>query len=287
MKVIKTAEEMRAYSRQQRKEGNRIGFVPTLGSLHPGHASLIEKSVSDCGCTVVSIFLNPLQFDSETDLEHYPVTFEEDLSLCKKLGVDAVFAPDEQEMYHGGSAIMISVALLGDKLCGLSRPGHFRGVLLVVAKLFNIVDPDTAYFGEKDIQQLTIIRQLIRDLSFGIELVPMPLIREEDGLALSSRNKHLSAEERKSALKLSKTLALVSERVRGFEEDPEEDELTVNELLAEFAEDLVTDPLIELDYFDAVDLVTLDDVTSVRKGMIFAIAAYVGETRLIDNWIYR
>lgn len=287
MEVFNKISEMREYSRQKRKEGKSIGFVPTLGSLHAGHESLILKSIADCDCTIVSVFLNPIQFDNESDLDRYPVSIEDDLDVCRSLGVDAVFAPDAGEMYGEGSLVMFSVAKLADTLCGMSRPGHFRGVLTVVAKLFNIVEPDFAFFGEKDIQQLVIIRQLIHDLDYAVTLVPVPLVRDEDGLALSSRNKHLSRKERDTALLISRTLTRVMERVRSLEKDSDIEPIKAVDILAEFAEDLVSDPNLELDYFSAVDSYSLNDVAEVRRGTIFAIAAWVGKTRLIDNWIYR
>lgn len=286
MKVFKKIDEIRDFSRNMRKEGRTIGFVPTMGAIHSGHRALISRSVEECGCTVVSIFLNPVQFDRNEDLESYPETMEEDLALCRKEGVDAVFAPTEEEMYGGGSLVMISIAHLGDKLCGMSRPGHFRGVMLVVAKLLNIVEPDSAYFGEKDIQQLAIVKRLVRDLDFPVNIVPVPLVRGDDGLAFSSRNRNLSSSEHTSALKLNRTLQNIKERVVSGGES-RDDELSVSDILADVAEDLVTDPDIELDYLAAVDSDTLDDITVVRKGTIFAVAAYIGQTRLIDNWIYR
>lgn len=284
VEVFKAIDDMRRFSRSMRKQGKKIGFVPTLGAIHEGHRVLIGRSVEECGCTVVSIFLNPTQFDRKDDLENYPEFLEKDLAACRKDGVHAVFAPSEKEMYRGGSLVMISIAHLADKLCGMSRPGHFRGVMLIVAKLLNIVEPDTAYFGEKDIQQLIIVKRMVQDLDFPVEIAPVPLVRAKDGLALSSRNENLTPSQHKSALKLNKAL----ERIRELIEQAASDEdLSVSDILGEAAESLVSDPAIELDYFAAVDMDTLDDVTDIRKGTIFALAAYVGETRLIDNWIYR
>ena len=284
MEIFRTINDIRGFSREMKKKGKTVGFVPTLGALHDGHRALIKMSVEECSSTVVSIFLNPAQFDREYDLESYPETFEKDLAMCRKENVDAVFAPSEEEMYGRGSLVMISIAHLADRLCGMSRPGHFRGVMLVVAKLLNIIEPDTAYFGEKDIQQLTIIKRLVSDLDFPVSIVAVPLVRADDGLALSSRNKNLSSSEHKTALKLNMTLQRIRERVESSENNKR---ISVSEILAEVAEDLVSDPAIELDYLAAVDAETLEDVTAVRKGVIFAVAAYVGETRLIDNWIYR
>lgn len=279
-------EAMRAFTRAARAAGKTVGFVPTMGALHEGHATLIKRCAAECGTTVVSIFVNPAQFDREEDLVKYPRTLETDAVICQGHGADAVFAPDEKEMYRGGSMVLVDMAIFADKLCGITRPGHFRGVMLVVAKLFNIVQPDAAYFGEKDYQQLTIIRQLVRDLNFPVRIVPVPLVREVDGLALSSRNKRLTPKERETALKLSQALMGIKKRIDEAE-GKHADLPTVSELLAEYAEELVSDPAIELDYFDAVDAETLTDVTEVRKGMVFALAAWVGQTRLIDNWIYR
>jgi len=287
MEVIETIDEMRRFSRAARREGRTIGFVPTLGALHDGHRALIRRSVSECDCTVVSIFLNPAQFDREEDLRTYPRTLERDCGICRGEGVDAVFGPSEKEMYRDGSMVMISIAHFADRLCGMSRPGHFRGVMLVVAKLFNIVEPDVAYFGEKDIQQLIIVKRMVQDLNFPVQIRAVPLVRDKDGLALSSRNARLSASERRTALKLSRTLGRIREMVEEAESRSPGTPLAVSEVLAEVAEDLVSDPGIELDYLAAVDMETLEDVRHVKKGTIFALAAYVGETRLIDNWIYR
>lgn len=278
MKVVSTIEDVRAQVKAWKKEGCTIGYVPTMGYLHEGHASLMERARKENDKVVVSIFVNPMQFGPTEDLASYPRDLEKDSILCEKMGVDLIFHPEPEEMYHEGFSSFVDMTVLTEELCGLSRPVHFRGVCTVVCKFFHIVTPDRAYFGQKDAQQLAVIRHMVDDLSMDIEIVGCLIVREEDGLAKSSRNTYLSAEERKAALILSKSIALGKKMA----EDGEKDATTIVNAMTKLIE---TEPLAKIDYVKAVDGLTMQQIKEVKKPMLVAIAVYVGKTRLIDNFI--
>ena len=279
MKVVTTIDEVRTEVKAWKKEGKSIGFVPTMGYLHEGHGSLISTARKENDKVVVSIFVNPMQFGPTEDLESYPRDLEKDRAFCESLGADLIFHPEPSEMYHEGFSSFVDMSVLTEELCGLSRPVHFRGVCTVVSKLFHIVQPDRAYFGQKDAQQLAVIRHMVDDLNMDIQIVGCPIIREADGLAKSSRNTYLSKEEREAALVLSKSIALG----RGLVEDGETDTAKIVKAMSEFIE---KEPLAKIDYVKAVDGLTMQQIPTVKKPMLVAIAVYIGKTRLIDNFIY-
>lgn len=279
MKIVHTQEEVRQAVRGWRREGLSVGLVPTMGYLHEGHQSLIKKSVEDNDRTVVSVFVNPMQFGEGEDLESYPRDLKKDAALCEETGADLVFNPTPEEMYPEGFCTYVDMNGLTTNLCGKSRPVHFRGVMTVVSKLFNMTTPDRAYFGWKDAQQLCVVKRMARDLSMGLEIVGCPIIREEDGLAKSSRNTYLSSEERKAALILSRTLKLGKKLLDDGERDPEI-------LLAKMKENIETEPLARIDYVQAVDLDKVEDVSEIKGEVLVAMAVYIGKTRLIDNFVY-
>ena len=279
MKVVTTIDEVRTEVKAWKKEGKSIGFVPTMGYLHEGHGSLISTARKENDKVVVSIFVNPMQFGPTEDLESYPRDLEKDSAFCESLGADLIFHPEPSEMYHEGFSSFVDMSVLTEELCGLSRPVHFRGVCTVVSKLFHIVQPDRAYFGQKDAQQLAVIRHMVDDLNMDIQIVGCPIIREADGLAKSSRNTYLSKEEREAALVLSKSIALG----RGLVEDGETDTAKIVKAMSEFIE---KEPLAKIDYVKAVDGLTMQQIPTVKKPMLVAIAVYIGKTRLIDNFIY-
>lgn len=277
MKVIKKIDELRDVLKDFKKEGKSIGLVPTMGFLHKGHASLIKKAVSENDIVVVSDFVNPIQFGPNEDLEAYPRDINADSKLCEDLGADFIFNPEPSEMYHDKKAF-VDIEGLSDNLCGARRAGHFRGVCTVCTKLFNIVGPNRAYFGQKDAQQLSIIKKLVFDLNIPVEIVACPIVREDDGLAMSSRNTYLSADERKAALCLSKAI---------FEgEKMANNGASVGEVLEKMKEIISSEKLAKIDYIQAVDLETIKDVDNFNKDTLIAIAVYIGKTRLIDNFIY-
>jgi len=276
MKICKTIDEMRQASRAARIDGRRLGLVPTMGALHEGHLSLVRTARQRCDSVAVSIFVNPAQFGPTEDFSKYPRSFERDCQLLEVEGVNIVFAPSADEMYPPGSATFITVEGLSEKLCGESRPGHFRGVTTVVAKLFNIVQPDLAVFGQKDSAQAVIIRRMVRDLNFDVEIVVCPIVRERDGLAMSSRNAYLNPQQRKQALVLYRALM----RVQFLSDKGEKD---ARKLIAAALEVMREEPGVRLDYFEVVDRETLDPVADTSKGALVAGAAFVGTTRLIDN----
>ena len=278
MKVVKTIQETREIVAAWRKEGLTVGLVPTMGYLHEGHQSLIAKSVSENDRTVVSVFVNPIQFGPNEDLEAYPRDLERDMQLVETTGGDLIFNPEPSEMYPSHFTSFIDTTETTELLCGAVRPIHFRGVCTVVGKLFNIVRPDRAYFGQKDAQQLATIRRFVRDLDFGIEIVPCPIIREDDGLAKSSRNTYLNAEERQAALILSKSLALGKKAI----EEGEKDAKKVIEIIKS---NLATEPLARVDYVEVVDFENIQRVDTIAGETLVAIAVYIGKTRLIDNFI--
>ena len=275
MKVVKTIKEVRENVKTWKKEGQTVGFVPTMGYLHEGHGSLIKKAREENDKVVVSIFVNPMQFGPTEDLESYPRDLEKDSKFCESLGADLIFNPEPEEMYKDCFSSYVDMSVLTEELCGLSRPVHFRGVCTVVSKLFNIVNPDRAYFGQKDAQQLAIIKHMVQDLNFDIEVIGCPIVREEDGLAKSSRNTYLSSEERKAALILSKTVALGKELAKT--------EKDANKVVEAMKKNIETEPLAKIDYVEAVDALSMAPVEKLEGTCMLAMAVYIGKTRLIDN----
>ena len=282
MIVAKTISEVRAQVREWKKAGLTVGLVPTMGYLHEGHASLVDQAVSLCDKVVASDFVNPTQFGPGEDLESYPRDFEHDCALLESHGCDMVFYPSVDEMYPDGNGRTDTYVEILDEmpkqLCGKTRPIHFRGVCTVVSKLFNIVMPDKAFFGEKDAQQLAVIRRMVRDLSYGIEIVGCPIVRESDGLAKSSRNTYLSPEERKAALILSQAVFLGKKMAEDGQQD-------ADRIVAAMREKIATEPLARIDYVSAVDGVTMMPVHRIEGSVLVAMAVYIGKTRLIDNFI--
>jgi pantoate--beta-alanine ligase len=276
MKICKTIADVRMASRAARLNGKRLGFVPTMGALHEGHLSLVRAANAKCDVVAVSIFVNPLQFGPAEDLAKYPRSFERDRALLEKEGAGILFAPAPEEMYPEGAVTYVVVEGLSEKLCGKSRPGHFRGVTTVVAKLFHIVEPDAAFFGQKDAAQATIIRRMVRDLNLPVEIVVCPIVREPDGLAMSSRNAYLSAPERNSALVLHRALSEVQTRF-------EQGERNAANLIESGKRVLAQEPAVRPDYFEIVDPATLDATQQLSSTALVAVAAFVGKTRLIDN----
>jgi pantoate--beta-alanine ligase len=276
MRVLRTPGEMHAACLELKRAGQRLGFVPTMGALHEGHLSLVRAARARCQAVAVSIFVNPLQFGPNEDLAKYPRTFERDRQLLENEQVDLLFAPSNEDMYPPGAKTVVEVQELSGKLCGRSRPGHFRGVTTVVAKFFNIVAPDAAFFGQKDAAQAAILRRMVRDLDFGIEMVVCPIVREPDGLAMSSRNAYLGPAERKQALVLSRALRRVESLAQGGERRTAPLIEAAHEVFRE-------EPEVRLDYIEIVDNDSLDPVADVSGGALVAVAAFVGSTRLIDN----
>jgi len=276
MKVVESVAGMKALARRWRKDGKTIGLVPTMGYLHEGHLSLVRESKKRADITAVSIFVNPTQFGPKEDFKKYPRDLARDSAYLENGGADCLFHPDAAEIYPPGYRSYVRVEGLEDRLCGRSRPGHFRGVATVVLKLFEIVGPDLAFFGAKDAQQVLIIRRMAADLNLDVEVVTCPIVREADGLALSSRNTYLSAEERKAALSLSTGLRWAEKAVRAGERD-------AGRLVAGIRSVLEAEPLARVDYVEAVDPETLEPVAEVRGEVLLALAAYFGTTRLIDN----
>ncbi|WP_322150486.1 pantoate--beta-alanine ligase [Paratractidigestivibacter sp.] len=280
MQTATTVAEVREQVRAWKREGLTVGLVPTMGYLHEGHKSLIVRAAAENDCVVVSDFVNPTQFGPNEDLESYPRDFDRDCKLCEEAGAALVFHPEPSEMYAPDACTYINMDALTHELCGLTRPIHFRGVCTVVGKLFNIVTPDRAYFGQKDAQQLAVIRRMVRDLNFGIEIVGCPIIREEDGLAKSSRNTYLSPEERTAALCLSRAVFAGQKMV----EDGERDAATVLDAMRAIIE---AEPLAKIDYVKMVDFDSIEQVERIEDAPVLcAMAVYVGKTRLIDNFIY-
>ena len=278
MKIVSTIEEVRAQVSAWKKEGNTVGFVPTMGYLHEGHMSLIDAA-GENDKVVVSIFVNPMQFGPNEDLASYPRDLDHDAKMCEEHGVDLIFHPTPEEMYGDNFYSYVDMNVLTQELCGLSRPVHFRGVCTVVAKLFNIVTPDKAYYGQKDAQQLAIIKRMVKDLNMPLTIVGCPIIREEDGLAKSSRNTYLSPEERKAALVLSRSIFLGKEMVENGERD-------AKKVLAAMTAEIEKEPLAKIDYVKMVDLDTMQQVETIERGILTAIAVYIGKTRLIDNFMF-
>lgn len=278
MKIVETIKEVREQVKEWKKQGLSVGLVPTMGYLHEGHKSLIDRAVAENDKVVVSVFVNPMQFGPTEDLESYPRDMERDVALCENAGAALVFHPEPSEMYEDDFSSFVDMNTLTGGLCGKTRPIHFRGVCTVVAKLFNIVTPDRAYFGQKDAQQLAVIRHMVSDLSFGIEIVGCPIIREKDGLAKSSRNTYLSTEERNAALILSQSL----KEGKALVEAGEKDAAKIKKVITD---KINTEPLAKIDYVEVVDWKTLEPVSTIDAPILTAIAVYIGKTRLIDNFI--
>lgn len=279
MKVISKIAELRSQLEEFRAEGKNIGLVPTMGALHEGHLTLVRASIDEMDITVATIFVNPTQFNDAEDFENYPKTQSKDLEILEALGsVDVVFMPDAEDMYPSGSQVTVEPGPAAHVLCGLSRPGHFRGVLTIVMKLFNIVGPDAAFFGAKDYQQFSLIATMVRDLNLPLELRMIPTVREEDGLAMSSRNARLSPAQREEAPILFQTLEMGQRIIR-------KGETRAMEVIAEMMNSILENSLFEIDYLSIVDPITLDDITEVKaeKPYLIAVAANMGPVRLIDN----
>ncbi len=280
MQIIKNIEELRSIIREWRKEGFSVGLVPTMGYLHEGHKSLIVKAVSENDRVVVSDFVNPTQFGVNEDLSSYPRDIDRDAALCQKAGASLIFHPEPEEMYFKDNCTFVDMDSLTKGLCGRTRPTHFRGVCTVVSKLFHIVTPDRAYFGEKDAQQLAVIRRMVRDLNFAITIVGCPIVREPDGLAMSSRNTYLNKEERKAALILHKSLVIGEEMMKAGERDA----AAVKEAITANIE---SEPLARIDYVEIVDAETLENTARIERSVLTAAAVYIGSTRLIDNFTFQ
>jgi pantoate--beta-alanine ligase len=276
MRIYKSVAEMQAACREVRRSGKRLGVVPTMGALHAGHLSLVRAARASCDVVAATIFVNPLQFGPNEDLAKYPRTWEKDVAALESERVDLLFAPSPEEMYPRGAATYVVVEGLSEKLDGKSRPGHFRGVTTVVAKLFEIVRPEVAFFGQKDAAQVAVIRKMVNDLNMDIRIQICPIVREHDGLAMSSRNAYLDPKQRKQALVLHRALMRIQ-----FEVDRGE---SLSARLIETGKGLIADEReVRLDYFEIVDPDTLDPVPDVSRGALVAVAAYLGTTRLIDN----
>jgi len=276
MRIVRTVAEVRAAIADLRRQGRSLGLVPTMGALHDGHISLVRAAKAACNAVVVTLFVNPTQFGPNEDFSKYPRTFENDCRLLEAENVDLLFAPEPAEMYPPGATTWVEVQGIQDRLDGQSRPGHFRGVSTIVAKLFNVIAPDKAFFGQKDAAQVAILRRMVRDLNFSLELVVCPIVREPDGLAMSSRNRYLSPEDRHHALVLSRALRAVEAQVKSGER-------AAAPLIATGLRVLAEAPSARVDYFRIVDPDTLEDRPSVRDGALVAVAAFVGPARLIDN----
>lgn len=278
MRIAETVKEVKDIVKQWKAEGLTVGFVPTMGYLHRGHESLM-KLAGENDRVVVSIFVNPIQFGPGEDFDSYPRDFENDCRICEENDVDLVFHPAGSEMYEKDYTTFVDMTGPTEELCGLSRPGHFRGVCTVVNKLFHIVNPDRAYFGQKDAQQLAVIRRMVRDLNMDTEIIGAPIIREEDGLAMSSRNKNLSREERRAAVILSKAVTLGE----GLMKAGERDTLC---LLERMKSCINTEPLARTDYIKIVDAASMEPVEKADRPVLAAMAVFIGKTRLIDNFIF-
>src|ERR1700726_1481725 len=278
MKICATISKTRAACRDARSGRKRLGLVPTMGALHEGHLSLVRAAKARCDAVAVSIFVNPTQFGPTEDLSKYPRQFDRDCQLLEKEGIDILFAPSVDEIYPHGQVAWVLVEGLSEKLDGRSRPGHFRGVTTIVAKLFNIIEPEAAFFGQKDAAQLAVIRRMVEDLNFPVEIVACPIVRESDGLALSSRNSFLDPQQRKKALVLHRSLEQVQQEFQAGER-------IAAKLISAAREVFTREPQVALDYFEIVDPDTLDPVERIAQKTLVAVAAYVGSTRLIDNTV--
>lgn len=279
MKVITEIKEIKKIIKEWKSQGITIGFVPTMGYLHNGHKSLIEKAKQENEKVAVSIFVNPMQFGPNEDFEKYPRNMERDLQICGDAGADIIFTPSVKEMYPSKNLVYIDVNELGDNLCGAARPGHFRGVCTVVLKLLNIITPDKAYFGQKDAQQLAIVKKMVQDLNFDVKIISCPIIREVDGLAISSRNSYLSLQERQAAVIISQSFESAKELLLKGERNSE----TVRQLIIK---KITSEPLAKIDYIDVVDAVTLKSVNDIAAKISVVVAVYIRKTRLIDNFTF-
>ncbi|MDR1242143.1 MAG: pantoate--beta-alanine ligase [Deltaproteobacteria bacterium] len=279
MEILHTVKETRELVRAWRINGERIGLVPTMGFLHEGHFSLMRRAKRENDRVVTSIFVNPIQFGPKEDFASYPRDMEADSAACRHEAVDLIFAPTVEEMYPVGFCSYIDMDKITAGLCGKSRPGHFRGVCTVVAKLFNIVTPDKAYFGQKDAQQVAVIQRMTRDLSMGLEIVSCPTVRESDGLAKSSRNAYLSAEERKAALAVSRAVFKGEKLVK------EKGERDAGRLIAAMRETLAAEPLAKVDYIEVVGAESMEKVDRIDGSTLVALAVFIGKTRLLDNFV--
>ncbi|MGD0096389.1 MAG: pantoate--beta-alanine ligase [Terracidiphilus sp.] len=278
MEILRTVVELRQWSREERKSGKTIGLVPTMGALHAGHGSLIRAAATECDVVAASIFVNPTQFGPNEDFDRYPRSFEADCALAEAMSASAIFAPAVEELYPTGAATFVEVDGLSSRLDGHSRPGHFRGVATVVAKLLIAAEPDRAFFGQKDAAQVAVLRRMVKDLHLPAEIIVCPIIRETDGLALSSRNVYLSAKERKQALVLSRVVWLIESMAAGGERD--------SRVLMEAARRaFLSEPEVRVDYIELVNWTTLEPAEVAAPGSLFAVAAYTGNTRLIDNTV--
>lgn len=279
MNIVKTISEVRNEVKNWRKQGLSVGLVPTMGYLHEGHKSLIDRACKENDKVVVSVFVNPKQFGPGEDLATYPRDIQRDAALCEDAGAALIFNPEPEEMYFDDFHTYVTMESLSDELCGKTRPIHFRGVCTVVSKLFHIVAPDRAYFGQKDAQQLAIIKRMVRDLNFDIEIVGCPIVREADGLAKSSRNTYLNSEERKAALVLSKAVGLGQELIQ-------EGERNADVIVEKMKQLIEEEPLAKIDYVQAVDAISIQPVAEIKGTVLVAMAVYIGKTRLIDNFTY-
>jgi pantoate--beta-alanine ligase len=280
LKIYTSIDEMRSASRAARQSGRRLGLVPTMGALHEGHLSLVRAARSSADIVAASIFVNPTQFGPNEDLAKYPRSFERDRDLLQSEGVELLFAPSVEEMYPAGAVTWVTVEELSNKLDGRSRPGHFRGVTTVVSKLFHIVEPDVAFFGQKDAAQVAIIRHMVRDLNLPVHITVCPIVREPDGLAMSSRNAYLDPEQRKEALVLQRSLLVVQQLI-------EQGQSSASNLIVAGRQEFAHKPSVRLDYFEIVNPDTLDPIQAIKDRALIAVAAYVGSTRLIDNLLIR
>ena len=280
MRLVSSVKEVREIVKEWKKEGLSVGFVPTMGYLHEGHKSLIERSVKENDKTVVSIFVNPIQFGPNEDLASYPRDINHDKEVVSSAGADLIFNPLDSEMYDSHFTTLVNTKEVSENLCGAKRPVHFGGVCTVLTKLFNIVTPDRAYFGQKDAQQLAVVKRFVKDLNFDIEIIGCPIVREADGLAKSSRNTYLNAEERQAALILSKSLKLGLEAIKNGERDAK----TVIDIISKNIE---TEKLARIDYVSIVDNENIQYIDTLKGEILCAIAVYIGKTRLIDNFIYK
>lgn len=276
MKIFTEINPLREALRAERKQGKTIGFVPTMGYFHQGHLALMHRAKETCDVVVVSIFVNPIQFAPSEDYQAYPRDLEKDKKIAETEGVDYLFIPSNEEMYPKGYCTFVNVERITEKLCGARRPGHFKGVATVVSKLFNIVQPDKAFFGEKDAQQLIVMRRMVENLNFDVEIIGVPTVRDEDGLAMSSRNVYLDAKERRAALVLSRSLKKAQEMIKSGERKPEVIKKTVEELLQ-------GEPLVDVEYISICDIQKLEEVSELKGSILIVLAARVGKARLIDN----
>jgi pantoate--beta-alanine ligase len=277
--LVKEIKELRSIIKTWKREGLSVGFVPTMGALHEGHESLIKRAVDENDKVIVSVFVNPTQFGPNEDYDSYPRNINKDLDLCINAGAAVVFNPEPSEMYYNDKSTSVSVSGLTSVLCGAKRPGHFDGVCLVVSKFLNIVTPDKAYFGEKDAQQVAVIKRMVRDLNIDAEIVACPIIREKDGLAKSSRNTYLSKEERKAALVLSRSLEIAKDALKKGERNA----IKIKEAIIG---ELSSEPLAKIDYVEIVDSNSLESIETIERNILIPIAVYIGKTRLIDNFTF-